>query len=83
MEGTLLTVSWTPLTPLEDVTGYVIYYSSSDSGSVFSVNVSNSSTFSLHGLQTGVTYSVFMVALSQHLPSKVVTAVVAEGSSSG
>lgn len=84
MGGTTLNMSWTPPTPLEDVTGYVIYYNTSDNGSLSNVSVSNSLTdnYLLTGLQTGVTYSVFMVALSEHLPSEVVTAVEVKGSSS-
>ena len=68
-------MSWSPPTPLEDVTGYVIYYSGSD-GSGGCVNVSNGKTNSylFSGVQTGVNYSVSIVALSQHLPSKVVSA---------
>ena len=71
-------MSWSPPTPLEDVTGYMIYYSGSDD-SVGSVSISNGWTDSylLTGLQTGVKYSVFIVALSQHLPSEVIT--VTEG----
>ena len=73
--ATTLYVSWSPPTPLEDVTGYVIYYSGSD-GSVGNVSVSNGRTNSylLCGIQTGVNYSVSIVALSQHLPSEVVSA---------
>ena len=68
-------VSWTPPTPLDDVTGYIIYYGGDD-GSGDSVSVVGGSTDSylLTGLQTGVNYSVSIVALSQHLPSEVVNA---------
>ena len=68
-------MSWSPPTPLEDVTGYMIYYSGSD-GSIGIVSVSNgwTNSYLLTGLQTGVTYSVSIVATSQHLPSEVVRA---------
>ena len=71
---TTFNVSWSPPTPLEDVTGYMIYYSGSD-GRVGNVSISNGWTDSylLTGLQTGVKYSVSIVALSQHLPSNVTT----------
>ena len=39
-------------------------------------------TFSLDFRLKSTNYSVFMAALSQHLPSEVVTAVAGEGSSS-
>ena len=60
---------------MEDVTGYVIYYSGSD-GSGGSVSISNGRTnnYLLCGVQTGVNYSVSIVALSQNLPSEVVSA---------
>ena len=41
--ATTLNVSWSPPTPLEDVTGYMIYYSDSD-GSGGSVSISNGLT---------------------------------------
>ena len=71
---TTLNVSWSPPTPLEDVTGYMIYYSGSD-GRVGGVNISNgwTNSYLLTSFQTEVN-SVSIVALSQHLPSEVVIA---------
>ena len=45
--ATTLYVSWSPPTPLEDVTGYVIYYSGSD-GSGGNVSVSKWQDRQLH-----------------------------------
>ena len=61
-------VSWTPPTPLGDTTGYRIYYSGGSSGSM---NVSGSSTDNhlLADLQNGVSYTIFIVGTSEHLPS--------------
>jgi len=61
-------VSWTPSTSLGDTTGYRIYYSGGSSGSV---NGSGSSTGNhlLAGLQNGVSYTIFLVGTSEHLPS--------------
>ena len=75
INATTLNVSWSPPTPLEDVTGYMIYYSGSD-GYAGSMSILNGWTDSylLTGLQTGVINSVSIVATSQHLPSEVVRA---------
>ena len=70
-------MSWSPPTPLEDVTGYVIYYSGCTcGGSGGNVSVSNgrANNYLLSGVQMGVIYSVSIVALSPHLPSEVVSA---------
>ena len=72
--NTTINVSWSPPTPLEDVTGYMIYYSGCN-GKNDAANVSNgwTNSYLLTGLHTEIN-SVFMVALSQHLPSEVVRA---------
>ena len=65
---TSIRVSWSPPTPLGDTTGYRIYYSGGSSGSV---NVSDGSidNYLLTGLQNGESYTISIVATSQHLPS--------------
>ena len=65
-------VSWTPPTPLGDTTGYRIYYSGGSSGSV---NVSGGSTDNhpLTGLQNEASYTISIVAVSDHLPSEALT----------
>ena len=69
---TSIRVSWSPPTPLGDTTGYRIYYSDSDSSD--SVDVSGGSTDNhlLTGLQNGDSYTISIVATSQHLPSESV-----------
>ena len=66
-------VSWSPPTPLGDTTGYSIYYSGGSSGSV---NVSDGFTdnYTLTGLQNGESYTISIVATSQHLPSESIAA---------
>ena len=67
-------VSWSPPTPLEDTTGYRIYYSGG--GSSGSKDVSDGSTDNdlLSGLQNGGIYTISIVTLatasSQLLPSE-------------
>ena len=69
---TSIRVSWSPPTPLGDTTGYRIYYSGGNSE-----NVSDSSTNNslLTGLQNGDSYTVSIVATSQHFFSGSVTVV--------
>ena len=64
-------MSWSPPTPLRDTTGYRIYYSGGSSGSE---DVSGSSSNGVLGdLVEGGSYSVSLVAISQHLPSAPLT----------
>ena len=69
---TSIRVSWSPPTPLGDTTGYRIYYSDSDSGN--SVDISGGSTdkYLLIGLQNGDSYTISIVATSEHLPSDTI-----------
>ena len=66
-----MTVSWE--SPEGDVSGYMIYCQT-EGGPVISDNVSGGErkTHSLDVLQRGVTYYIFILALSQHLPSPLV-----------
>ena len=61
-------VSWSPPTPLGDTTGYRIYYSGGSSGNE---DVSGGSTdnYLLTGLRNGNSYTISIVATSQHLSS--------------
>ena len=72
---TSVELTWSSPTPLGDTTGYRIYYSGGSSGSV---NVSGGSTnnYTLTGLQNGKSYSMSIVATSQHLPSESVNITV-------
>ena len=70
---TSIRVSWSPPTPLGDTTGYRIYYSGGSSGSE---DVSDGSTdnYLLTGLWNGESYTISIVATSQHLPSENIPA---------
>ena len=74
---TSIKVSWSPS---EDATGYRIDYNSS-SGTSSSVHINDSSTDNntLSNLQNGDTYTISIVATSQHLPSESVTMHVGLG----
>ena len=71
---TAIRFSWSPPTSLGDTTGYRIYYN--DSNSSDSVDVSDGSTnnYLLTGLyiMMEATYTISIVATSQHLPSDAV-----------
>ena len=71
---TSITVSWTsPAT----VTGYQVYWSGgggSDSGNK-SVEAKDTAV-TITGLTPGLTYNITLVALSDHLPSPIVGAVM-------
>ena len=75
---TSIRVSWSPPTPLGDATGYRIYYRGGSSGSE---DVSGGSTNNqlLTGLQNGESYTISIVATSQHLPSGSVVHNIALG----
>ena len=75
---TSVRVSWTPPTPLGDTTGYRIYYSGGSSGSD---DVSDGSTenYLLTGLQNGQSYTISIVATSQHLPNEIAAEMVMLG----
>ena len=66
--STSIRVLWTPPTPLGDTTGYIIYYTNDDNTDSGSVDIDDDST-ELMNLQNGVTYTISIVATSQHLPS--------------
>ena len=70
---TNITVSWSPPTPLEDTTGYIIYYTSEDSdNSTIIVPGGNTMEQPLTGLTMGASYDISVVATSQHFPSEPV-----------
>ena len=70
--GSLL-VSWTPPSGGADVTGYTIYYQYSMALPSMTAEATTTST-TITGLITGVTYSINVVANSTTLPSNVTTA---------
>ena len=70
---TSIRVSWSPPTPLGDTTGYRIYYSDGDSSDSVDVGGGSSSEYILQDLTMGSSYSLSLVATSQHLPSETLT----------
>ena len=75
---TSIRVTWTPPSPLGDTTGYIISYTSEDGSDSGSVTVSGGFTAmrTLTGLQNGATYTVTIIATSQHFPSNPVSVMV-------
>ena len=73
---TSIELSWE--SPGSPATGYVIYYQP-EGGAVSSLEISGRTIDShlLEGLESGVTYSISIVAVSDHLPSAVVGPVTA------
>ena len=72
-DPTSIQVSWSPPTPLGDTTGYRIYYSGGSSGSEDVIGGSTDD-YLLTGLRSGQTYSISIVATSQHFHSESVAA---------
>ena len=69
---TAIQVSWIPPTLLENITGYRIFYS----GGSEDVSGGSKNKHLLTGLRNGDSYSISLVATSQHLPSEHTTAVM-------
>ena len=63
---TSIRVSWTPSS---DATGYIISYTGGGSGSV---NVGSTGNYPLTGLVMGASYTISIVATSQHFSSRAV-----------
>ena len=61
-------VSWVPPTPLGDTTGYRIYYSGGNNGSV-DVRGGSRDSHLLTDLQDGASYTISIMGTSEHLPS--------------
>ena len=66
-------VSWSPPTPLGDTTGYRIYYNDSDSSDSVDVSGGSTDNYLLTGLQNGESYTISIVATSEHFSSESVT----------
>ena len=69
---TSIDVSWTPPTPLGDITGYIIYYTNDDNTDSVVIDGGSTDEYTLTDLQNGDTYTISIVATSQHLPSDTV-----------
>ena len=65
---TSIRVSWSPPTPLGDTTGYRIYYSD---GSSEDVSGGSTDNYLLTGLQNGDSYTISILATSQHFFSDI------------
>ena len=75
-------MSWTPPTPLGDITGYIIYYTNDDNTDSDSVVIDGGSTdvYTLSDLQNGDTYIISIVATSSSvLPSESILADMTVG----
>ena len=69
---TTIQLTWTPVSPLEDITGYIIYYSHGNiTGSVNVINCSVCN-YELDNIHAEVNYNISIVATSQHFPSNVI-----------
>ena len=69
---TSIDVSWTPPTPLGDTTGYIIYYTNDDNTDSVVIDGGSIDEYTLSDLQNGDTYTISIIATSQHLPSDTV-----------
>ena len=67
-------LSWTPPYPLGYTTGYRLYYRGGSNGSVDIIGGS-ADNYLLTGLQNGVDYTIYIVAISQHIPAASDTVV--------
>ena len=68
VDRTSIRVTWTPPTPLGDATGYIISYNNEDDSDNDNATVAGGSTvdYTLTGLQNGATYTISIIATSQH-----------------
>ena len=67
---TSVRVSWSPPTPLGATTGYRIYYSGGRGNDSEDVSGGSTDNYLLTGLQNGTSYSISIVATSQHFFSE-------------
>ena len=80
---TSITVTWTPPSPLDGITGYTIFYTGGSSGSE-AVSDGNTMSHTLTGLTNGQTYTISIVATTNGLnglPSAPVQVTVGLGMS--
>ena len=77
---TSIDVSWTPPTPLGDITGYIIYYTNDDNTDSVDIDGSSTDEYTLSDLQNGDTYTISIIATSSSdLPSESVLADMTVG----
>ena len=70
---TSITVTWTPPDPLDGITGYTISYTGGGSSGSETVSGGNTMSHTLTGLTNGQTYTISIVATSEHLFSDATT----------
>ena len=76
VNSTSVHIHWIPPSPLNSTTGYNIYYYVEDrvsEGNLITVNNASADSFVLTGLQSGVKYTISLVATSQHLTSNPIS----------
>ena len=69
-DPTSITVTWTPPSPLEDTTGYRISFTG---GNDVDIDGGSTNSYTLTGLTNGQTYTISIVATSEHLFSDATT----------
>ena len=77
---TSITVTWTPPSPLDGITGYTISYTGGSSGSE-AVSGGDTNSYTLTGLTIGQPYTISIVATTNGLSSAPVQATVGLGMS--
>ena len=76
---TSIRVTWTPPSPLENITGYRISFTGGGISDSVDVSGGNSMCHNLTGLTNGETYTISIVAISNFLSSETVTVDMAVG----
>ena len=76
---TSITVTWTPPSPLDGITGYTISYTGGSSSGSETVSGGDTNSYTLTGLTNGQTYTISIVATSSGLSSAPVQATVGLG----
>ena len=64
-----ITVTWTPPSPLGDITGYIISYTGGGSSGSETVSGGDTNSYTLTGLTNGQTYTISIVAISPNRPT--------------
>ncbi|CAI8052760.1 Receptor-type tyrosine-protein phosphatase alpha [Geodia barretti] len=72
-DATTIRVTWTPPSPLGNTIGYTVFYSSTGSNEAPVVREASTNEVELMNLAEGGSYSISLVARSQHLPSSTLT----------
>ena len=76
---TSITVTWTPPSPLDGITGYTISYTGGGGNNETTVSGGNTMSHTLTGLTNGENYTISIVATTNGLSSAPVQATVGLG----